>query len=186
MLRLLTNGRPVAIEDIATALQISEDEVAGVLHQFSDAQYDEQGRVTGKGLTLVPTPHRFSINGHTLFTWCALDTLMYPPILQQSAHVESPCVVTGAPVKLTITPVEVKDVIPANAVVSVVIPEQTDVCCNVRSAFCNHVNFFSSPEAAATWLAKHPTAFMLSVAEAYQVGRILGEHLYGEAAPTPG
>ena len=181
VLRLLANGHPVAVEEIAVALQLSNNDVSSVLRQFPDVQYDDKGRITGKGLTLTPTPHRFFVNGHELFTWCALDALMYPTILEQSARIESPCMVTGAPVRLTVTPDQVKHIAPIDAVVSVVVPKHREVCCNVRNAFCSHVNFFSSPQTASTWLIGRPNAFVLSVNEAYQVGRILAAHLYQKA-----
>jgi alkylmercury lyase len=41
--------------------------------------------------------------------------------------------------------------------------------------FCGYVNFFRSPDAASAWLAQHPGATILPVAEAYQVGRYLVE-----------
>ena len=180
ILHLLAKGQPVAVDEIATSLQRSRGEVARVLRQFPDVQYDDQGRIMGKGLTLSPTPHHFFVNGHTLFTWCALDTLMYPTILKQSARVESPCTITGTPITLTARPDGVENVTPTDTVVSVVVPEQSEVCRNVRNAFCNHVNFFSSAEVGSTWLAERPTAFILSINEAFQVGRILAAKLYQE------
>ena len=181
VLLLLAKGQPVTVEEIATALRISRDDVINVLRQYPDVQYDNEGRITGKGLTLTSTPHRFLVNGHTLFTWCALDALMYPAILQQSVRVESPCVVTNRPVNLTVTPSEVKNVAPVDTVVSIVIPEHSEVCCNVRDAFCNHVNFFSSREAASIWLMERPSAFILSVNEAYQIGRTVAAYIYQQA-----
>jgi hypothetical protein len=39
-----------------------------------DTEYDAHGRVVfGSGLTLRPNPHRFEVDGRTLYTWCALD-----------------------------------------------------------------------------------------------------------------
>ncbi len=178
ILHLLTKGQPVAVDEIATSLQLSRDAVVSVLRQFPDVQYDDEGRVIGKGLTLSPTPHHFFVNGHTLYTWCALDTLMYPTLLKQAARVESPCAITGAPITLMALPDGVKNVTPKGIAVSVVVPEQKDVSCNVRTAFCNHVNFFSSAEVASTWLVKHPTAIILSINDAFQVGRILAANLY--------
>lgn len=36
------------------------------------------GRIVGHELTLRETPHRFAVDGRQLFTWRALDTLIFP------------------------------------------------------------------------------------------------------------
>ncbi len=91
---------------------------------------------------------------------------------------QSPCPVTGINIKLTVTPEGVEHVEPAGAVVSIVIPKDSDVCCDVRTAFCNDVHFFSSPEAASTWLRGHEGALILPVDEGCQLGRALTQHLF--------
>jgi Alkylmercury lyase/MerR family regulatory protein len=55
------------------------------------------------GLTLNPTPHRFELNERVLFTWCALDSLMFPGLIGQTAQVQSPCASTGTPIGVTVT-----------------------------------------------------------------------------------
>jgi alkylmercury lyase len=62
-----------------------------MLADLPDLETDEQGRIVGSGLTLRPTPHRFALDGRQLYTWCALDTLIFPVVLGQGATVESPC-----------------------------------------------------------------------------------------------
>jgi alkylmercury lyase len=53
---------------------------------------------------------------------------------------------------------------PADAVVSLVVPELAG---HIRRVFCHHVHFFSSREPAAPWLRRHPGAFILPVATAF-------------------
>jgi alkylmercury lyase len=160
---------------------MSRDEVTAILHQLPDIEYDSEGNIVASGLSLTPTPHHFQVNGNALFTWCALDALAYPMLLQQSAYVESPCPVTGGMIWLTITPERIEGVEPASTVVSFVIPEVAKTCCDVRGSFCCFVHFFSSPEAATVWLLEHQDAFILPVDEAYRVARIIAEYRYGEA-----
>lgn len=180
LLWLLAEGRPVSPEQIATALDIPHDEVTAALRQLPNVELDHEGNIVGCGLTLTPTPHHFQVSGHELFTWCALDTLIFPAILNQPARVESTCPVTGEKVQLTVTPEGVEDLEPASAVVSITIPEASEACCDVRGAFCNQVHFFSSSEAASTWLAEHPGAIILPVKDAYKLGRKMIEHRFGE------
>ena len=100
---------------------------------------------------------------------------MFPALIGQTVRVESPCASTGHPVRVTVTPEGVQQVEPPDAVVSVVAPEASP---DVRRVFCDYVNFFSSDEAAADWLAEHPGATTLPVAEAYQLGRRLTESVF--------
>ncbi len=171
-LDLLARGKPVSVEEIAAAAGKSPEEVQLAMGQVDSVDRDEQGRIVGAGLSLVPTPHRFEVEGRTLFTWCALDALGFPVILGRPASIESPCRGTGEPVHIEVTPTEVVAVEPPSAVVSVVVPQEL---ANVRGVVCENVHFFSSPEAASRWLERHPEATILPVDEAFRLGRLIAE-----------
>ncbi|MQA03853.1 MAG: organomercurial lyase MerB [Streptosporangiales bacterium] len=184
LLRLLARGAPVALDDLATAAGRPPAEVRQAVAGWPDTEYDHAGRIIGYGITLPPTPHRFTVAGHPLYTWCALDTLIFPAIIDQPADIESPCHATGAPVRLTVDPTAgITRLDPATAVVSLVVPEQR--CDSVRAAFCNQVHFFATAAAAGDWVAKHPGMTVLPVADAYRLGRPLIDGLLDTAAPTP-
>lgn len=170
LLALIATGRPVGIDEIAAATGRTGDEIRAALTAMPDTEYDEHGRVVGAGLTQRATPHRFEIDDHILYTWCALDTLAFPAVLHRPARVTSACHATGTPIRLTVTPDDVSAVDPATAVVSVVTPDTPD---SIRAAFCNHVHFFTDPAAAQPWLDRHPDATVLPVADAYQLGKPL-------------
>ncbi len=178
LLRFLADGRPVSFEQIATALHVTRDDVAAAFQKLPSTEFDHEGNIVGYGLTLIPTSHRFQVSGHQLFTWCAFDTLFFPIILNQPAHVESPCPVTGVNVRLTVTPEGVEHLDPTSAVVSIVIPESSGTCCNVRGTFCNEVHFFSSLEPASLWLKDHPSAIVFPVDDAFRIGRIFTDNLF--------
>lgn len=184
LLRLLANGQPVAPEQIAITLGISRDELNAILRQLTDIEYDGEDNIVASGLSLIPTPHHFEINGHALFTWCALDALAYPILLQQPALVKSTCPVTGTSVRLTVTPERIEDHEPTSTVVSFVVPERAKSCCDVRGSFCCFVHFFSSSEAASAWFSEHEDAIILRVVDAYQVARLVVKYRYGEALPA--
>lgn len=112
---------------------------------FADIVYDDKGDVVACGLSLMRTPHSFKVSGNELYTWCALDALMYPVALEQVAQVESHCPATGIPVRMTATPTGVIDPSPAGVTLSMVASPQAG-CCNVRSSFCSGVHFISSAE----------------------------------------
>ena len=174
-LNLLVDGRPTSPQEIAAAAGKSPQKVRAALDRFPSAEWDEQGRIVGLGLTLRLTPHRFEVEGRTLFAWCALDALLFPVLLGRSASIESPCRGTGEPVRVEVTPAGIEAVEPPSAVVSIVAAQDL---ANIRSVGCNNTHFFSSPEAASRWLEKHPEATILSVKEAFRLGGLLTEDLF--------
>ncbi len=183
LLRLLAQGEPVTIDDLANATGRPSDQVRQTLSALPDVERDDQGRIVGYGITLRPTPHHFEVNGQRLYTWCALDTLIFPSLLDLTAHIQSPCHGTGIPVRVTVEPTGVTSVEPATAVVSIVTPDEH---ASIRSAFCDQVHFFASPEAAKGWLDEHPGMTVHPVTEAHQLGQPLVEALLGDRAKDPG
>ncbi|MDX5571891.1 MULTISPECIES: organomercurial lyase MerB [Streptomyces] len=183
LLQLLSRGEPVTTAQIADATGKSEDEVRHALATLPDTEYDAAGRIVGSGITLNPTPHRFTVDGRHLFTWCALDTLVFPAVLGRTAQVESPCHTTHAPVRLTVEPGRVTHTEPATAVVSLVTPDDLTA---VRSAFCNHVHFFASHQAATPWLTRHPEATTVPVQQALALGRPLAAAFQQDPGPAQG
>ncbi|EGX54845.1 alkylmercury lyase [Streptomyces zinciresistens K42] len=181
LLTLLATGEPVTVDQLAAQAGRTVDEIREALADMADTEYDTQGRIIGNGLTHNPTPHRYETGGRTLYAWCAMDTLVFPAILGHTARVTSPCRATGEPVRLTVTPDGPTHVEPATAVVSLVTP---DAPSSVRAAFCNQVHFFAGADAAEDWLAEHPDARVLPVAEAYEVGRPIIEQILSGTAPS--
>ena len=173
LVRLIVQGNPVAPELLASRLHHELDEVRSILRAHPELEYDEQGNLVGSGLTLVPTTHRFQVEQRTLFAWCAFDTLTYPVALHLSAQVTSRCPVTGRSIHLTVTPEQVLDLDPAEAQVSLIVDVAAGCCHNVREDVCNYGHFFASREAAFLWQAAHQGAVILSVEEAYQVGKLV-------------
>ncbi|WP_435057746.1 organomercurial lyase MerB [Streptomyces sp. bgisy060] len=174
LLTLLATGEPVTVDQLATQAGRTVGEIHQALADMPDTEYDTAGRIIGSGLTLNPTPHRYETNGRTLYTWCALDTLVFPAIIGHTAQVTSPCRATGEPIRLTVTPEGPTHVQPETAVVSLVTP---DAPTSVRAAFCNKVHFFARADAAKDWLTEHPDARVLPVADAFEVGGPLIEQV---------
>lgn len=164
LLRLLAAGEPVTVTDLADAAGRSVDATRTGLAATPETEYDEEGRIVGQGLTLRPTRHRFTVDGEELYTWCALDTLIFPVVIDKAAAIESTSPTSGGTVRVTATPTGVTAVEPATAVVSLVNPEDLS---SIRSSFCNQVHYFTSAEDAQPWLDAHPGGEVLPVADAY-------------------
>src|SRR5262245_30391740 len=129
LIRQLASGQPVSSADLAVSLTMEEPAVGAVLQKMSDVDYDSAGNVVGFGLSLVPTAHEFTINGQTLYTWCALDTFLYTALLDLPAQVVSHCPVTARPIALAMTPAHISELAPASTVISLVIPNGSVADC---------------------------------------------------------
>ena len=170
--RLLAKGEPVAIIALAAKLGLTAGEVARRLQSWPGVYYDGEQRVIGYwGLTLRSTTHRLRVDGRELYTWCAWDTLFLPALLGARAQATSVCRGSGEAVHLTVGPHAIESAEPAAVVVSFLLPNPDAVRADLITSFCHYVHFFRSPEAARPWLDEHPETFLLTLAEAYEVGR---------------
>lgn len=182
-IRLLANGKPVMMSELATAAGIEASDLDNA-PAGRDIEYDIQHRIIGWGLTLTPTPHIYIVDGRRLYTWCAADALMFPAILGSPAHIESRCPTTDAVIQLTVDPqAAISHLTPATAVISIPGSQERDVT-QVRASMCNPGRFFANAQAADGWLAQHPTGAVLPVADAYPQLRPFTDRLLGEDAAS--
>jgi hypothetical protein len=173
---LLARGRPVTITELCAAAGV---EVADLTDAPAghDIEYDDQHRIIGWGLTLNPTPHTYIVDGHHLYTWCAADTLLFPPILGRPAQIESRCPTTDTVIRLTVDPqAGVTELTPATVVISIPGSQEMDTT-RVRATTCNPGRFFATAEAAQDWLSAHPDGTVLPVADAYPQLRPISNQL---------
>jgi alkylmercury lyase len=184
LVRLLAEGRPVSPDRLAAALGSSRAAVDATLREIPNVEFDDQGDIVAAGISLLPTPHQFQVNGHLLYTWCALDTLLYPVVLQQTTQVASRCPVSGLTLRFTVTPERVVPLEQAGALVSIVVPDAVAACCDVRGAFCQHVHFLAGHDAGVAWRTMHPAALLLSVDDASAVARLLAQTRYRTASSS--
>lgn len=161
VVRMLAQGRPVPLTDLAWACGRSVDEVRKALRSQPGTDWDDEGRLLGFGLTLRPTAHRFTVDGGTLYGWCAADTLYFALILGKEAVVESTCPESKSPIRIRLTPAGVIDVDPPGTVVSRL--ADPNAIGDIRSNLCDEGLFFASAAAAASWLAAHPSGSLTTV-----------------------
>lgn len=174
LLRELAKGRPVSRFTLAKSLGWTAERVVAMLERATSIEYDHDGNIVGYGLTLRETPHIFSIAGSRLYTWCALDALIVPVLIGRVARVSSRCAATGAPISLTVAPNEIGDVEQADMAVSLLLALAT---ADIRQSFCRHVHFFASVRAGEDWASKHKRVEIVSVQDAFDLGRVLARHL---------
>ncbi len=171
----VTRGKPVAPATLRASLQVSQNELDQRLAKLPpDVEFDRTGNIVGLGVTLVPTSHRFQIGGKLLYTWCAFDTVLFPPLLHVEAQIQSTCPVTGQPITFVATPEgTVLNLLPASSVMSLIVPTERSDC--TRATFCQQSLLFQSEQTALPLLADHPEALILSVEEAAYVGRLVAQ-----------
>jgi alkylmercury lyase len=179
VVRAVAAGTPVTREQVgrlAADLAVSPHEAERFLGQV--AEYDPGGNIVGiAGLSLNEHPHRLSVDGRGMSTWCALDTLFLPALLGRAAAVESYSPVTREPIRLRVSPERVEQASPAGAVLSMVtVGQDRRAMTSVQalwSAFCCHVHFFASREEAERWAADRDDIAVLSIEEGFELGRRL-------------
>ncbi len=169
LLQLLQNGKPVAPDELASAVGL-EVGVAEKLAKRLGAEFDDDGNLVGWGLTLVPTPHKYWANGHDLYAWCAADTISFPSILNHTAVIESPDPISGEIIQLTVTPVGVRGLTPSSAVVSWSLDSDLD---NIRGSFCNLTHYFASRETAEQYVSDRPGLVIVSVDSVFEAASML-------------
>ena len=172
LLRELAKGSPVSVRVLAEASGQSLDQLDAVLRQAPDIEYDPAGNIVGYGITQRQTPHVFEVEGRRLYTWCALDTLMFSALIGKSARVRSLCPETSMPVSLTVDPHELCAVEPPDAAVSLAVPQT-----GIRQSFCCQVHFFASRADGDRWALRHPEVEVVSVEAAFSLGQKIARRL---------
>lgn len=177
--RLLAQGCPITHQQVADSIAVPVETVNAMLNRWWGIHYDNQDRIDGYwGLSIEPTAHRFELDRHTLYTWCAWDSLFLPEILQTGVRIESQCALTGTKIHLELDPDGVQRVQPGRAVMSFVTADTNKVKGDVVTHFCHLVHFFESANAGAVWTEKHPGTFLLSIGEAHILGRLMNAVQY--------
>jgi alkylmercury lyase len=183
LVHLLAGGEPVPASRLAAAVG-QPDALEEQLTRLSGLLFrDDRGRVIGfMGLSVIEMGHhRVHIDGRALSAWCAWDTLFLPELLGRTAGVTSRCPITGEEISLiTVGLAGVADLHPAETVVSFMVPEEP-IGDDVIRSFCHFVHFFASEQAGRQWTIARDGAFLLSVADAYQLGRLTNRAAFGAA-----
>lgn len=191
LLRELAQGEPVHVTQWAQALGTPIAEAEALLRSSPLSPYvqmDEDGRVVGFwGLSTVRTHHQLTIDDRTLWAWCAVDTLFLPVLLGETARIESRDPEGGERVRLTVAPEGIESHDPKGVVVSVNSPGAWDHSSAERviATTCHFVFFFTSRASGERWVAKQPNTVLVSLEEAFELGKRGNAHVFGVAAGSP-
>lgn len=179
--RLLAQGKPFRPEELARHANLPAEEVASFFDEWQMVQRDGSGRVVAfGGLTLEPTSHAFEVDGRTLHTWCALDTLFLPELLGRPARIRSTAPDTGEAISLIVDGSGVHGVEPDGAVMTLHEVNGFDLK-DVVGTFCCYVHFFASEQAARAWAERSEGTYVASIAESFEYGRLYNRARLGVA-----
>lgn len=183
--RELAQGDPVTSATLAARTGVPEETVVARLEAWPGVFRDPAGHVVGFwGLAIPEMPHRFHAEGgKPIHAWCAIDPFLIVPVIGRTARVESKDPVTGEPVTMTVTPDNVQDLSPPDAVVSFLLPTG-ELGRDVIQTFCHFVLNFASEASGSHWTARHPGTMLLTVDEAFRVAHRAWRAL--REAPPPG
>jgi alkylmercury lyase len=170
--RLLAAGQPVDSSALAEAARLPVAAVRAALERVAGLYTDDQERVIGFwGLSISPMPHQMTVNGQTIYAWCAWDTLFLPELLGDTAEIQSRCPTTGQRISLTVEGTQVTSQDPPETVLSFLHRDQPFDADTIRT-FCHYVHFFANSDAAAEWTAHREGTFTLSLAQGSEIARL--------------
>ena len=169
---LLAEGDAITLEFLARRNSIPLADVKRILDSWPGVFYDEENRIIGFwGIAVGEMGHKLAVNNKIVYAWCAWDTLFIPGLLNATANVISHCATTGDEIELTVRPDGVESAQSKEVVVSFLIPDESALKENITASFCHYVHFFVSRAAGEQWTADHPDTFLLSLKDAFLVGK---------------
>lgn len=185
LLRELARGEPIAIARLARVLGTPLETTKTLMRDSALAPYVHAGegdQIQGfMGLAVTPTSHQLMVNGITLWTWCAYDTLFLPELLGKTAEVETRDPETGEICHLTVSPNHIEAAQPAGIVASIVGPQMWDhgSSAKLRGSACKFMYFFTSRASGERWHANHPDTVLLPLDGAFAFGKRSNAHRFG-------
>ncbi|WP_435585988.1 organomercurial lyase [Micromonospora aurantiaca (nom. illeg.)] len=191
--RLLAEGSPVTIPALAERLGLPEQQVTAAIDGVLAGTHhrDRRGRIVafwGLSLPDMPSPHRLTVDGQTLYAWCAPDTLWLPRVLGKTIAVQSSLETTGQPISLLVAPDGIEEIVDG-VVLSFVRARGNsvgDTVPAVLSSYCHHQLFFPTKQAAHQWAeaqGRDDIAVFPVEQAADAAGRFI-EAIVGSALPT--
>ncbi|SHM89016.1 organomercurial lyase [Flavobacterium chilense] len=164
----LLKGNPIAKNKFYELVNFNIEKANAILNVLGE--FNKNDEITAfSGLSLTPTSHKFIVGNKTLYTWCALDAILFTEWLDVSSKIISQDPIDNSLIELNIDCDHLISSNPYPIFISWV--EKTDSC-NLRGSFCNHVSFFSSEATAKRWLKNNPNGKILTLDDLFESNKI--------------
>ncbi|MFQ5526923.1 MAG: organomercurial lyase [Thermoanaerobaculia bacterium] len=175
---LLAQGRPVSVEEIASAAGVEISQVEEAV-DAARCERDARGRLIDLyGLTLTPTRHQLEIGHKVLFSCCALWAYVVPRLVDATVGVKSVDPLRQELVRLSISPAGLETADPPAAAATLVITSQEAVDRDVCAAWCCQVCYFVSLECAEEFAAERPTCYAVELSEFQQAAEFFHQAIW--------
>lgn len=176
----LALGEPLPLERLARMTDQAIHTIKEAFEKWGGTFYNHGGDIIGFwGISIGKTPHRMKMNDINNYAWCAWDTLFIPELVGATAQISATCTTTKEAMSLTITPQWVRSD-KTNTRLSFLLPDEKAVQKNVATSFCHFVHFFISKKAGETWTAQNKSTFLLTLDEAFKVGKKVNAARYAD------
>ncbi|MCH7783646.1 hypothetical protein IID62_11335, partial [candidate division KSB1 bacterium] len=177
--RLFAEGKPVSHKQVADSTNLPFEKIEDIINNWIGVYHNDNNEIIGYwGIALRDMPHKFEVDGRTLYTWCAWDSLFIPELMQKTAHVESPDPITKEIIKFTVSPDGIIDLFPSESVMSYVKPEYTVWDENVINSFCHFVLFFASQKSGEEWTSTRENTALMSMDDAFELAKRKNRHQF--------
>jgi len=172
-LQLLSKGEPVSPDRLAEAWNMPIEQVQAIFEQASKLgtlQLDNSGNMVGTAISLIPSSHKFQIDGKNLYAWCAYDAIYAPGVIGKNGIIDSADPISNEPIRIMVSPEGVKESEP-KGIFATVVGMDADARGGAESPRCNQMQFFVSEENANKWSADHPGVSIMTVDQLFDVAR---------------
>lgn len=164
----LLKGIPLLKTKYYELNDVTKEKANSLLELFGEL--DENNEITAFfGLSLTPTKHKFIVQQKTLYTWCALDAILFTEWLGVSSQIISHDPIDNSLIELNIDSDHLISSHPHPIFLSWV--DKIDTC-NLKGSFCNHVSFFSCEQTAKTWLSNNQNGKILTLEDLFESNKI--------------
>jgi len=164
----LLKGNPITKNKFYELVNFNIEKANAILNVLGE--FNKNDEITAfSGLSLTPTNHKFIVGNKTLYTWCALDAILFADWLDVEAKVVSQDPIDNTAIELL---VEGDHLISSNPYPLYISWVETLNNCNIRGSLCNYVSFWASEDTAKQWLKNNPDGKLLTLEDIFESNKI--------------
>ncbi len=134
---------PLTVTDARTGREVVVDAIGGEV-------------VGAYPVTTEVTPHRITVNGHSIYAMCAVDALAVAPLFGGEVRIDSVCHVTGEPIHIAMKGKKIVECKPCSAEEMRIGVRWQRVTTTAAHGLCRQMVFLKDAATAAKWQSRDP------------------------------